>query len=696
MKKSLVFYFIIWLMAGTVAGYAAPAEPTEPTESELPAPLLIKGPEQATHVDFQSMEEGKALVSVKDASEKPVLGLTADQFTITKGLRTAKILSAEPLETSKEVGLNIIMVVDNSKSMSHRKAVAPLTEALEAFYSTLRPIDRVSAVVFDEQQTVTVNDQPMRAKILQTDQVGELRDFISASLSNRALTHGTYLLDAMLVGMDLAAQMPEKANKFLVVFSDGEDINSSVSQKDVAAAARNITNFSVYAVDYMPSKKMDPFLSQMAADHSGHIWKAASAAELLPVFESFSSTLLHRYVVSYRFLDAPQGSLSFDAPELTIEEVTTIDSAPLLNHVYFETGRSELPDRYELLSGKEQTDAFSEKNLKGPMEKYRNLLNIIGRRLRDNPEATIRLVGCNANVGEEKGRTDLSRSRAKSVQAYLRYVWGIDPQRMTIEDRNLPEAPSTNRIAEGQAENQRVEIYADNAAILDTVDSEYIEKVSNLNQLKIVPNIRAEAGINDYKVDIFCGQKEIKTIQGQGDLPTEWSVPLEAALLEDISDCRSVQMQMEVTDKEANAIGKLETGILPVNFVQRTRQKTNVQEYKVKEQYALILFDYDSAAIKAHNQAIVDRIIARIQQVPDATISIVGHTDNIGSEKYNLNLSDRRARAAEQSILEAARDLADRMTVNGVGPNDPLYDNTLPEGRALNRTVTITLEYMQK
>jgi outer membrane protein OmpA-like peptidoglycan-associated protein len=440
---------------------------------------------------------------------------------------------------------------------------------------------------------------------------------------------------------------------------------------------------------------MDPFLSRMATSHSGRVWKAASAEELLPVFQAFSSTLLHRYVVSYRFLEAPNGSLAFGVPELTIEEVTTIDSAPLLNQVYFETGQSELPDRYELLTSQIETEAFDEKKLKGPMQKYQNLLNIIGRRMRNTPDATILLVGCNSNIGAEKNRTDLSRSRAESVKAYLRYVWGIDPKRISIEQRNLPEMPSTNRIPEGQAENQRVEIYADNEAILDTVDSAYIEKVSNLEQLKIVPDIKSEAGITEYQVDLFCGNKEIKTIKGQGDLPREWSVQLQAALLEEISDCRSVEMQMQATDKEANEIGELETGILPVNFVQRTQQMAKVQGYKVKEQYALILFDYDSAAIKAHNQTIMERIIGRIQQLPDAAVSIIGHTDSIGSQEYNMDLSSRRSEAAKLSILEAAADLNDRMQVSGVGPNDPLYDNQLPEGRALNRTVTITLEYTQ-
>jgi outer membrane protein OmpA-like peptidoglycan-associated protein len=78
-----------------------------------------------------------------------------------------------------------------------------------------------------------------------------------------------------------------------------------------------------------------------------------------------------------------------------------------------------------------------------------------------------------------------------------------------------------------------------------------------------------------------------------------------------------------------------------------------VQGYRVKEQYALILFDFDSAAIKERNEAIVERIIARMRLVPDAVVMVVGHTDNIGSEAYNLQLSERRAQAVRQSLIKS-------------------------------------------
>jgi outer membrane protein OmpA-like peptidoglycan-associated protein/Mg-chelatase subunit ChlD len=684
MKKVMLLPVVFWLLVSV--GPAA-AETQE---------LQVAGPPDSAHLTYQALEDGKLLVSVTDAQEKPLLGLTRDSFTIRRGLKSAKILSVEPLETSKEVALNIVLVVDNSASMRTRKAIAPLSSALEAFYRTLRPIDTVSAIVFDERHTMTIDGRALHAKMLQTNDVGRLRRFLNESMHD-GMTEGTYLYDAMMVGLAQARKMPPNSNKFLVVFSDGEDINSIVKAGDVKKTAQGIDGLSTFAVDYMPGSGLNPFLKDFSKARGGRTWKAASAAELLPVFEAFSSILLHRYVVSYRFIVPPSGSLAFTSPELTIEEVTTIDSAPLLNHIYFATGQSELSgDRYRLFAKQDLTAGFDETHLKDAMEKYHNVLNIIGRRLQNHSEATIRLVGCNSDSGAEKGRSDLSRSRAEAVRAYLRYIWGIDPARIAVEQRNLPAVPSANRTPEGRAENQRVEIYSEQPAILDTVNSVYVQKVCNVNQLCIKPAVQSEAGIADWQVKLLCGDREIKTMQGQGALPDQWTIPLTAAVLEDISSCGTLGARMTASDHEANVLDTGPATALPVKFMRRTEQMAQVQGYKVKEQYALILFDYDSAAIKARNQAIAERIIARIKEVPDAMVSIVGHTDTIGDEAYNIKLSERRAQAVRQVMAEASGLSPDRLVVSGVGPREPLYDNSLPEGRSLNRTVTVTLEYLQK
>jgi outer membrane protein OmpA-like peptidoglycan-associated protein len=90
------------------------------------------------------------------------------------------------------------------------------------------------------------------------------------------------------------------------------------------------------------------------------------------------------------------------------------------------------------------------------------------------------------------------------------------------------------------------------------------------------------------------------------------------------------------------------------------------------------------------------RIAERMREVPSATVAIAGHTDSLGRLDYNLALSRKRAEAAYEQIRTGAAADGKRISFEGKGATDPLFDNGLPEGRALNRTVTVILEYEQK
>ncbi len=66
----------------------------------------------------------------------------------------------------------------------------------------------------------------------------------------------------------------------------------------------------------------------------------------------------------------------------------------------------------------------------------------------------------------------------------------------------------------------------------------------------------------------------------------------------------------------------------------------------------------------------------------------IGHTDSIGTEDYNLDLSRRRAESAV-NYLAAQGVTESRITVRGMGESEPVADNATAEGRALNRRVVL-------
>ncbi len=642
-------------------------------------------------LSFQALEECKLLVSVQDKAGEAILGLKKEDFSIKRGIKTAKILSVEDVQEQRNIGLNIVLVVDNSYSMEQRKAVEPLLAALNSFLALVRPIDNVHVVTFVDPGA----KQPrVSTRTFQANEVSALSQFLRRSFFP-ATTDGTYLYDSMQKGLEIIHRMPAESQKFMIVFSDGEDINSKAKAEEVGLSAKGLTNFAVYAVDYMDKPGLDPFLSSFAQGHNGMIRKATSASDFLPILKKFSTTIFHRYLVTYRFLNPPTGTLASVPSSVNIEEVTVVDSSPLLNHVYFETGKSRIPDRYVALASPEEAGAFSEEKLTGTMEKHHHILNVIGKRLLANPEARITLVGCNSNTGAEKGKIALAKSRAEAVSSYLRSVWGIDPSRMEIKARNLPAAPSSSRVPEGVVENQRVEIQASHPAILDTIKSIYVQEQSDTREIRISPSLQAEIEIERWQLRLLGADKVLAIREGAGSPPPEVAFALEALGLRNLAALGQISADLEVKDREGNVFST-STGPIAINFIRREERIAQKTGNKVVEKYGLILFDFDRAELKDRNQIIVNRVIARVAELKAVTMDIAGHTDIIGTEKYNIELSGRRAKAVYDTTLQTGIVAASQINHAGNGPNNPPYDNSLPEGRALNRTVIITLLYTEQ
>jgi len=667
-----------------------------PTAGQAPpAGMEVVPPPEAATFQYEHLDAQRLLVTAEDRLGNPLRDLAAEDFVFRLRGRRAEILAVEPLATSQEVSLNIVMVVDNSASMRQRGAVAAVLEALDAVTGLLRPIDNVTLVAFDDTRSLRLGEHDLHVRVKTSNDKEELRAFLKESYG-RGLTDKTVLYEGMLAAIRLIRRMPPEAHKFLVVFSDGEDLNSAVKAEAVAQAAEGLEHFEAYVVDYMPGSGVDGFLQSFSAAHGGRAWKAATAGDLVPIFQAVSSKMLHRYVVSYRFLFPPTGTLAVSPGQITIEETSTIDSAPLLNYVYFEAGRSDIPARYATFANRSDTEGFREERLRDTLEKYAQVLNILGQRLRDRPEAGVRLVGCNAHSGEERGRIDLSRARAEAVKAYFQYVWGIAPERLTVEARNLPAAPSSGRTPKGREENQRVEIYADDPAILDVVRSVYVEARADAPGLEVRPQVTAEHGIARWKLSVSGGEEILHSRTESQALEERLRLDWQALPLMAVAARPELEVELLVEDREGQTL-LLEAPPVAVDFIQREQRLARHLGLSVLEKYALILFDFDSAAIKDRNAAIVDQIVARIKQLPEVAVTIEGHTDNIGPEGYNVELSQRRALAVYSQMAKAlGGETPESVTHSGVGPFAPLYGNGLPENRAMNRTVTVTLQYEQR
>ncbi|MFQ5772662.1 MAG: VWA domain-containing protein, partial [bacterium] len=370
--------------------------------------IQVLVPGHKAKITHQVIDEKNLLISVSDDKDNPIRGLKPEDFVIQSGIKKAKILSAESVKTSQSVSLNIVLIVDNSFSMKERRAVEPLLSALDEFFKTLRTIDNVNVVVFDDKKVMKVKEYNLHTKTYRSKSIPELsrflklKEFLKDAFDN-GLTGKTYLYEAMVAGINIIRKMPKKDHKFLVVFTDGEDLNSAFESPVVESEAAGIENFEVFCVDYMPRPQMDPFLKSFAENHHGRILKARSASELLPIFQAFSTTLLYRYVVTYRVLNPPHGTLSMEPAAFHFDMLTMLDGSPIMNKVFFNTGKGEISDNYVLFSNPNQTVSFDEKALNSVLDWHKNILNLVGKRLAQQPQAHIRIVGCNSDSGVEEG-----------------------------------------------------------------------------------------------------------------------------------------------------------------------------------------------------------------------------------------------------------------------------------------------------
>lgn len=103
-----------------------------------------------------------------------------------------------------------------------------------------------------------------------------------------------------------------------------------------------------------------------------------------------------------------------------------------------------------------------------------------------------------------------------------------------------------------------------------------------------------------------------------------------------------------------------------------------------------VLFAFDSAAVSGPAQSDLYALARNLQQYPNSTVQVIGHTDSTGAAAYNMDLSQRRARAVA-GILTAGGVSPNRIATQGVGATQPVASNDISAGRAQNRRVEIII-----
>lgn len=141
------------------------------------------------------------------------------------------------------------------------------------------------------------------------------------------------------------------------------------------------------------------------------------------------------------------------------------------------------------------------------------------------------------------------------------------------------------------------------------------------------------------------------------------------------------------------------TGILVVAVEPKAREKKMVTVTADEMAKALaaegrislygIYFDFNKSTVKPESKPTLEQIAALLKGQSKLKLSVVGHTDNVGGDKYNQGLSQRRADAVVAALVEDYAIDSERLQPSGAGMSKPIAGNDDEAGRAKNRRVEL-------
>lgn len=395
----------------------------------------------------------------------------------------------------------------------------------------------------------------------------------------------------------------------------------------------------------------------------------------------------------------PVVNFSVNSPKNIPSERTVTEIFPLRNYVFFNSGSTEIPDRYVLLR-KDQVKDFKEdqlevwvpKNLSGrsarQMTVYYNVLNILGDRLSKNPTATINLIG-SSQSGSEDGR-----AMALSVREYLVDVFGISASRITTEGRDKPKLPSEQPGATTDLalrEDRRVSIESSSPALLQEFQSGtgILMKPVQMTATQTAPiDSYVSFNANGANEAYSSWSLEIKDKNGK----VQYFGPYTSEIVR--IPGKSILGTTPEGDYKVTMVGQTKSG-------KTVRKETSVHMVLwtptgvTEGSRHSVIFDFDEAdAISIYDKYLAEFVAPKIPR--GGTVIIHGYTDIIGEEAYNHDLSHARAtevrRVVEGALTKAGRGDV-KFEVYGFGEDESLspFENRFPEERFYNRTVIIDI-----
>ena len=197
--------------------------------------------------------------------------------------------------------------------------------------------------------------------------------------------------------------------------------------------------------------------------------------------------------------------------------------------------------------------------------------------------------------------------------------------------------------------------------------------------------------VNDQRVDLpVIHLAAPMTLLDGGPQPETQSVG-EIFVLDDAADPLVLNFRLK---NPLYHSGNFRLEIIKINFPvgkpEHVLEKQLIQEKRAVT-YG-IYFDFNKETLKPESEPVLKEIAQAMTDNPGWKLTVEGHTDNIGEDTYNLDLSKRRAASVKQALVSQYNIAPGRLLTGGYGASRPVETNDTLEGRARNRRVELVRE----
>jgi len=329
--------------------------------------------------------------------------------------------------------------------------------------------------------------------------------------------------------------------------------------------------------------------------------------------------------------------LNYNEPEIILSLNYSKISFPVLPVLFFDKMTEQLDDYYQKLNDKNSFSIESiEQNL---LVFHKNILNIIGRRMELNTDATVQLRGY-VDFDRENRDCNLALKRAEGIKNYLTEIWKIDEGRIEILNGSqncFPENVPSDKTDSAFAENRRVEILTSNPEIMTSlVFKETIDTaISFTNEIDFNLSESTQKGIVGLVIEGSQDGKQ-KFISSKNVMVIFNNQKINKDIIADELDGKPLEVSLTIEDLNHRKA----TGKRKINFNKIIKEND-------KHIVFSILFgladDRLSNKVKSELKNLVERL-------DSARVKITGYSDIIGGEKKNRMLSANRAKNSAEQI----------------------------------------------